>query len=99
MRRERYTFEEWDGEKRLPEDYRPDWPKEEITHFQMYEDVTEGTPVSPVFATREELARWLANNLDDDRYPYTSIKWLQILTSDHPAVELIIEVPATGRLN
>lgn len=29
--------------------------------WQMWEDTSEGSPMSPVFATREELARWLAN--------------------------------------
>lgn len=28
----------------------------------MYEDVSEGTPISPAFATPEELARWLTDN-------------------------------------
>lgn len=27
----------------------------------MYETTTEGTPISPSFATKEELARWLAD--------------------------------------
>ena len=27
----------------------------------MYEDTTEGTPISPAFETPEELARWLAD--------------------------------------
>lgn len=40
----------------------PQWPESERTHFQMYEDTTEGTPISPVFATIEELAHWLADN-------------------------------------
>ena len=31
----------------------------ECTHWQLYEDVSEGTPVSPVFATREELIGWI----------------------------------------
>lgn len=38
----------------------PQWPKAERTHYQMYEDTTEGTPLSPVCATPEELALWLA---------------------------------------
>jgi len=38
---------------------RPFWPERKATHFQMYETVTEGTPVSPVFATRGEIADWL----------------------------------------
>lgn len=40
----------------------PDWPESERTHLQMYEDTTEGTPISPVMKTAEELARWLADN-------------------------------------
>lgn len=41
--------------------YMPDWPDEERTHFMMYEDTSEGTPISPAFASPEELARWLAD--------------------------------------
>ena len=32
------------------------------TAFQLYENVSEGSPVSPVFATREALAEWLVQN-------------------------------------
>lgn len=32
---------------------------EQRTHFQYYETVSEGTPVSPIFASQEALARWL----------------------------------------
>jgi hypothetical protein len=34
------------------------WTPEEATHYQIYETVTEGTPVSPVFATLEKLIEW-----------------------------------------
>ena len=30
--------------------------------WQMWEDCTEGSPISPVFKTPEELAQWLADN-------------------------------------
>jgi len=40
----------------------PNWTEDEATMFVMYEDTTEGTPISPAFATPEELARWLADN-------------------------------------
>ncbi len=50
----------WDGDPPDPEYYRPEWTKEP-THYQMYETTSEGTPISPVFATSEELARWLAD--------------------------------------
>jgi hypothetical protein len=43
-------------------DYMPDWSKEEKTHLMMYEDTSEGTPISPACETPEELARWLADN-------------------------------------
>ena len=44
------------------EDYMPDWDEAEKTHLIMYEDTTEGTPISPAFETPEELAKWLADN-------------------------------------
>lgn len=56
------TFEEWSGSEPLIEDYMPDWKEEEKTHIQMYEDTSEGTPISPVFDNAEDLARWLADN-------------------------------------
>jgi hypothetical protein len=43
------------------DDYMPDWPAEQRTHLMMYEDTSEGTPISPAFATPEELARWLTD--------------------------------------
>lgn len=39
--------------------YRPNWPEETMTHYQMYETVSEGTPLSPVFPTKEALGEWL----------------------------------------
>lgn len=44
-----------------PADYMPEWSDEEADHLMMYEDTTEGTPISPAFKTAEELARWLAD--------------------------------------
>lgn len=38
---------------------RPRWKRGEATHYQIYEDVTEGTPVSPVFESLEEMKAWL----------------------------------------
>ena len=55
------TYEEWDGERLTAEDYMPNWPDSERTHYMMYEDTSEGTPISPAFATPEELAQWLAD--------------------------------------
>ena len=43
-------------------DYMPEWTKAEADHLMMYEDTSEGTPISPAFKTAEELARWLTDN-------------------------------------
>lgn len=52
---------EWCGQAPNQNDYMPNWPASERTHYMMYEDTSEGTPISPAFATPEELARWLAD--------------------------------------
>lgn len=42
--------------------YMPDWTKEQATHWQLYEKVSEGTPLTPPFATIEELAAYCVKN-------------------------------------
>jgi len=51
---------EWCG---VPDqnDFMPNWPVDQCTHYMMYEDASEGTPISPAFETPEALARWLAD--------------------------------------
>lgn len=56
------SFEEWWDERPRQEDFMPEFPNGTATHFQMYEETSDGTPISPVCATIEELARWLADN-------------------------------------
>ena len=58
-RHTRYT--DYEGPRPSPDDYMPDWPEDQRTHLMMYEDTSEGTPISPAFATPEELALWLAD--------------------------------------
>jgi hypothetical protein len=50
---------EEDGEYNCP-DYSIPVPKG--NGYQLWETTSEGSPVSPVFETPEELARWLADN-------------------------------------
>ena len=52
-------FLDWHGSPPDKEYYRPNWDEGTDTAFQMYETVTEGTPVSPVFATLDDLKAWL----------------------------------------
>lgn len=56
----RYT--DWAGARPSPDDYMPDFPEGTATFLCMYEDTSEGTPISPAFETPEELARWLTDN-------------------------------------
>jgi len=56
------TYAQWNGERPQQEDYMPDFVPGSATHYMMYETCTEGTPISPAFATPEELAHWLADN-------------------------------------
>ena len=58
----KYEYWEWCGDPPSPEFYRPAWLEEHRTHYQMYETITEGTPVSPVMPDIESLSHWLADN-------------------------------------
>ena len=55
-------YEQYSGQRPHRDDYMPDWPEDQRTHLMMYEDTSEGTPISPAFKTPEELARWLVDN-------------------------------------
>jgi len=52
---------DWCGQAPDQNDYMPNWTEREMTHYMMYEDTSEGTPISPAFSTPEELARWLTD--------------------------------------
>ena len=54
-------FWEWDGNPPDKSSYQPAFT-EEPTHYQVYENVSEGTPTSPVFATLEEVVTWLVED-------------------------------------
>jgi hypothetical protein len=55
-------FSEWSGRRPCPASYMPQWTETERTHIQMYEDTSEGTPISPVMDCPKKLARWLTDN-------------------------------------
>lgn len=57
------AFADWHGEPPDRDYYRPRWT-EEPTWYQVYETVSEGTPVTPPFATKEELIDYLCANGD-----------------------------------
>lgn len=58
----RYYWD-WHGNAPDKESYRDrKWTPEEATHCIMYETVSEGTPVTPSFATKAELVEYLVAN-------------------------------------
>ena len=59
------TWEDYSGPRPVAADYRPDWPDADATWVELYETVSEGTPVSPAFASKPELRAWLLANGDD----------------------------------
>lgn len=61
-----HQYGEYDIEDGIPwncTEYMPQWEDSEMTHIQMYETCSEGTPISPVFEVgkEEDMARWLAD--------------------------------------
>jgi hypothetical protein len=71
----------------VPEDYMPTWAEGEATHFMMYETFGNGTPMSPAFATREELAMWLTTtNASAFGYEVASYEgWLAMINKGSAA--------------
>jgi hypothetical protein len=92
------TFEEWDGPRPEAKDYMPDWPPEERTHIQLYETVSEGTPLSPVCATPEELARYMAANPEWGRPASSYETWMAFITgpASAPSIAIVNGTMLTG---
>lgn len=55
---------EWEGGPPVRAYYRP-WADEDATWLQVWETVSEGTPVTPPFATPEELVEYLVTHGDE----------------------------------
>jgi hypothetical protein len=80
-------------------EYMPSWPKEQCTHYMIYEDTSEGTPISPAFATPEELAHWLADN-NASAFGGTTATyedWLDMIRSGIGSLGVMITVGPEGR--
>jgi|SRR5215510_4239706 len=56
------SFCKWHGKPPDPKYYRPKWPNGMELGYAVYETVSEGTPVTPAFATKAELIDYLAKN-------------------------------------
>ncbi len=73
---------DWMGNPPDKNDYMPDWPKSEKTHFMMYSNTSEGTPISPAFETKEEMCQWLVDNKASafGYQPATYEWWMDVAT-------------------
>jgi len=58
--REHPYFWQWTDNPPNPDYYRMKWDSP-AECYQIYENVSEGTPVSPVFETKAEMAQWLVD--------------------------------------
>jgi hypothetical protein len=58
-----------------PEVYRPNWTDAERTAYQVYETVSEGTPVSSVFPTVDDLRAWLIEQGHSEAAADKFIEW------------------------
>lgn len=52
-------FIRYEGRMLEEETFRPAWKEDEATWYQVYETVSDGTPVTPPFATKGELVDYL----------------------------------------
>ena len=78
----------------MSENYMPDWPVSERTHYMMYETTSEGTPISPACETPEELARWLADNKASafGKSTATYDQWLNMISGPGWAPSAVMDV-------
>jgi hypothetical protein len=72
---------DWDGMPPSVEDYMlVGVPDEECTRFMLYESTTEGTPLTPAFATLEEVAEYAAEHATTfASFKATKEDWLRML--------------------
>ena len=77
-------FEENVHGKPDPKFYMQQFPEKEKTHFMMFEDCSEGTPISPAFATKEDLARWLTDSKTSAMGESTATyeQWLKMINQE-----------------
>lgn len=75
-------FWDWDGAPPSAEDYMlVGIPDSACTHYMLYESTSEGTPLSPAFATLQEVAEYAAKNCTTfASYKASAEEWLRMLS-------------------
>jgi hypothetical protein len=87
------AFCNWHGTPPDPKYYRPDWDATAATWWQVYETVGEGTPVTPPFATPEELVEYLVAHGDfwDQRRRRDGVTSMECGPWDRAAAESFVK--------
>lgn len=91
-----------------PKSYHPKWADGEATWYQVYETVSEGTPVTPPFATQAELVDYLVENGDfwdqsrrrrglDDSAPWSRRQAEAFVYGDGWAPSFVVARTESGR--
>lgn len=68
-------------------DYMPNFELGTATHYILYENTSEGTPISPAFETKEELVQWLVDN---------EISWFAQFTASYDEWMALIDGVLSG---
>jgi hypothetical protein len=80
-------------EPKEAEEWAENWEKEEPPAgeaYQVWETVSEGSPISPAFLHPEDLARWMANSPPwGAAQPMSADKWLKWITGSGYAVSAV----------
>ena len=84
--------------------YMPTWPKEHATHFQLYENTSEGTPLSPPKSSQESLAQWITDNFPsvdsyEDNLQMVKVTWAPDGLANHKSARLMearVQSPLDG---
>ena len=66
-----------------------DWEKS--NGYQVWQTVSEGGPVSPVFLKSEDLAKWMVENDDSVTRDTTYEAWLEMIKEEGGAPSMIID--------
>ena len=80
------TYEDWSGEIPKEELYMPEWSDEEKTHIQLYENTSEGTPLSPIFKPNEleKLCEWASENTTTfGDFTASKEEWMKMLIDNN----------------
>ena len=89
------TLEEYVGRKPDPAYYTATRPGADLTHMVMYEDTSEGTPISPKFPVdqADELAQWLEDTGASAFADYTATKeqWLRTIEAGWAPGAVIVD--------